>query len=317
MRGAGLLVDEDAHEICTVVPTEMGDLQAILHVPDDAPLPGLVLVDGADDGDRYGWGGRPAWLADAGAVVLRHDRPGCGGSPGDWRSQTLEDRAHESLDAARVLRGRPATAGQPIGLYGVGQGGWVALLAATLDPTLVDFVIVQSGPATSPREHERERLERALVHAGLEGRALASALAWVDERSRLVASDVPIEDVLALQQRYEHEPWFPVVRRPYDDAASLRRLRGILTYDSSTVLPLVRCPVLVLLGAADPTFSIHASIAAYGQRLLPNARSGGAVLPDADQGMFVAAPADGVDRRSQLAPAYLPLVSAFLADQRR
>ena len=115
---------------------------------------------------------------------------------------------------------------------------------------------------------------------------------------------------------YEHERWFAAVRRPYDDPEALRRLRGILGFDSGTVLPLVRCPVLVLLGAADPTIDLHASIAAYGQRLLPNARSGGAVLPDADQGMFIAAPTDGVDRRSQLAPAYLPLVASFLAAQR-
>lgn len=314
---AGASVVEDAHELHTVVPTEMGDLRAILRVPDGAPLPGLVLVDGSGDGDRTAWGERATWLADAGTVVLRHDKPGCDGSPGDWQAQTLEDRAREALDALRVLRGRPATAGQPVGLYGVSQGGWVAMLAATMEPSLVDFVVVQSGTSTSPREHERDRLERALRLDGFDDRTLAAALAWVDERARLVDSDVPLDDVLALQQRHAREPWFAAIRRPYDDVASLRRMRGMLGFDSGTVLPLVRCPVLVLLGAADPSIALHASIAAYGRLLVPNTRSGGAVLPNADEGMFVAPPMDGVDRRSQLAPGYLPLVASFLAEQRR
>jgi hypothetical protein len=40
--------------------------------------------------------------------VLRHDKPGCGGSPGDWRDQALDDRAEKSsrrrVPRARALR---------------------------------------------------------------------------------------------------------------------------------------------------------------------------------------------------------------------
>jgi len=316
MRSSASVV-ADAHELPTVVPTEMGDLHAILRVPLDAPLPGLVLVDGSGDGDRHGWGGRPAWLADSGAVVLRHDKPGCGGSPGDWMVQTLHDRARETLDAVRTLRGRPATAGQPVGLYGVSQGGWVALLAASMEPSEVDFVVVQSTPATTPVAQERDRLERTLRREGFEGRQLAAAMAWVDERARLVLGDAPIADVLAVQQTHARERWYAPTLFPYDDERSLRFLRGMLGFDPADVLPHVRCPLLVLLGAADPIIPVRASIEAYSRLLPSNARSGAAVLPHADHGLFVAEPIDDVDRRSQLSPGYLPLVAAFLAEQRR
>lgn len=316
MRSSASVV-ADAHELPTVVPTAMGDLRATLRVPDYAPLPGLVLVDGSGDGDRTSWGGRPTWLADAGAVVLRHDKPGCGGSPGDWTAQTLHDRARETLDAVRALRGRPATAGQPVGLYGVSQGGWVALLAASMDPSEVDFVIVQSTPATTPVAQERDRLERTLRREGFDGHQLATAMAWVDERARLVLGDAPLADVLAVQQTHARERWYAPTLFPYDDERSLRFLRGMLDFDPADVLPHVRCPRLVLLGAADPIIPVRASIEAYSRLLPSNARSGAAVLPDADHGLFVAEPIEGVDRRSQLAPGSLPLVAAFLAEQRR
>lgn len=41
-----------------------------------------------------------------------------------------------------------------------------------------------------------------------------------------------------------------------------------------------------------------------------------AVFPPANHGLFVADPVEGVDRRDQLAPAYLSSVTAFLADRR-
>src|SRR5690606_14590386 len=155
-----------ATETDTVVPTAAGDLGAIVRVPGPGVLPGVVLVDGSGDGDRHDWGGWPEWIADAGAVVLRHDKPGCGGSPGRWTDQSLEDRARESLAAVRVLRAHPATAGQPIGLYGISQGGWVALIAAALAPEEVDFIICHSGPGTTPAAQERARIETWLRDEG-------------------------------------------------------------------------------------------------------------------------------------------------------
>src|SRR5215469_9487472 len=109
-------------ETVTSVTTPAGDLRAIVRHPDlEGPLPGLVLVDGALAGTADGWGQLPATLVGFGVVVLSHDKPGCGGSPGDWREQTFDDRARESLAAIEVLREQHDIDPGRIGLLGVSQ----------------------------------------------------------------------------------------------------------------------------------------------------------------------------------------------------
>lgn len=306
-----------ATETDTVVPSAVGDLQAIVRVPGAAPpLPGVVLVDGSGDGDRIDWGGWPEWLADAGSVVLRHDKPGCGGSPGDWTEQTLEDRARESLAAVRVLRDHPATAGQPIGLYGISQGGWVALLAAAQEPDSVDFVICHSGPGTTPAQQERVRLETWLRAEEHGEEAIAEAMAWVEARADLLRSGMPEAEVLEEQARHAGRPWYETVLVPYDNPVILRFIRGILDFDPISVLPQVRCPVLAVFGGADTVVPVQDSLRAFAEHLPADPRHGFAVFPGADHGLFVADPDETVARRDQLAPAYLPTMTDFLADRR-
>jgi pimeloyl-ACP methyl ester carboxylesterase len=91
----GQMSGTGAYEVEAAVPTDMGELGAVVRLPasNGDPLPGVVLVDGAGEGDRFDWGCWPECVSDAGSVVLRHDKPGCGGSPGHWIEQTIPDRA--------------------------------------------------------------------------------------------------------------------------------------------------------------------------------------------------------------------------------
>ncbi|QDZ16118.1 alpha/beta hydrolase family protein [Humibacter ginsenosidimutans] len=304
-------------EFDTVVPSAVGDLGAIVTVPTGVTdsTPGLVLVDGSGDGDRNSWGELPAWLADAGAVVLRHDKPGCGGAPGHWLEQSLEDRARETLAAVRVLREHPRGHGRPIGLYGISQGGWVALLAAALEPESVDFVVCDSGPGVTPARQERERLEIALRAERLDAPTIARAMKWVDERLARLRRGDSEASVLAEQARHAGEPWYDIVRFPYDTAESLRFVRSIMDFDPTNVMPSIHCPVLALFGAADALIPVSESVTAFAEHLPHDPRNGLAVFPSADHGLFVAEPRPGVPRREQLAPLYLPTVAAFLADR--
>ncbi len=309
----------DDTETETSVPTAVGDLGAILRVPDqDGAFPGVVLVDGSGDGDRYDWGGWPTWIAEAGAVVLRHDKPGSGGSPGNWMEQTLEDRARETLAAVEVLRSHPSTAGQAVGLYGISQGGWVSLLAAALAPDAVDFVICHSGPGTTPAEQERDRIATWLRGAGHDAATIEEAMVWVDARAELLRGDGPLESVLDEQARFVDRPWYEIVTAyVYDSVDHLGFLRGILDFDPTEVMGQVRCPVLALFGGNDTVVPAQTSLRAFAEHLPPDPSSHGfAVFPGADHGLFIADPEPGVERRDQLAPGYLPMLAAFLADRR-
>ena len=317
MTPAALPTPAGLSELATGIPTALGELGAIISTPLGAvsPLPGLVLVDGSGDGDRHSWGELPGWLAEAGAVTLRHDKPGCGGSPGHWTEQTFEDRARETLAALRVLREHPATAGQPIGLYGVSQGGWVALLAAALEPQSVDFVVCDSGPGTTPVAQERERLEVALRAEEHDEQTVEHAMGWVEERFVRIRRGDSVEAVLAEQTRYAGEPWYDAVLFPYDTPENLRFLRGIIDFDPTVVMRGIRCPVLALFGGADALVPVPASVAAFAVNLPRDPHHGLAVFPGADHGLFVAERRPEVPRREQLAPNYLPTVAAFLADR--
>lgn len=310
----------DATETEAVVPAAIGDLNAIITVPADAagPLPGIVLVDGSGDGDRFAWGGLPEWVAYSGAVVLRHDKPGCGDSPGHWTDQTIDDRAHEALAAVRVLRNHPDTVGRPVGLYSVSQGGWVALQAAALAPESIDFVVCHSGPGTTPAQQERDRLEAWVRADGHDEATIAEALDWVDTRADRIRRGDPVESILAEQAEYQHRPWYEkVVAYVYDTPPNLRFLRGILDFDPTAVMPRVECPVLALFGGADSLVPAQTSLQAFAEHLPANPHGHGfAVFPGADHGLFVAEPDPTVPRIEQLAPAYLPTLRAFLADRR-
>ena len=306
-----------AREEATIVPTAVGDLHGLVRRPSaTGPFPGVVLVDGSGPGTVDGWGGWPEWVADCGAVVLRHDKPGCGGSPGDWRDQSFEDRADESIAAARVLRSLPGTDDQAVGLLGISQGGWVALLAAARDPRAVDFAVSISGPGVTPERQERVRIERALRREGFVGRELEDALEWVDERTRRQLAREAPESILADQRLLAARPWYEVVTfGAYGEPGVLAFATRIFGFDPVPVVADVRCPLLLLFGGADDVVPVAESVAAFGSAVptLGSGPSGLAVFPEGNHGLFVADPDPRTPRKEQLAPGVLPMLEAFLA----
>lgn len=304
-----------ATELATTIPTAVGDLRARIRVPEAAgPLPGLVLVDGSGDGACDDWGDIPEWIGECGAVVLMHDKPGCGGSPGHWTEQTLADRAAETMSALRVLRAHPKVAGQPVGLVGISQGSWVALLAAA-DTTDVDFIVTISGPGVSPAVQERARIEAEVRATGSSAADVAEALDWIDARTRRLLDDEAVETVLADQEALAGRPWYAAATEYFDNPVMLRFLAGMIGMEPAAVLPRVTCPVLSFFGGSDWVVPVGPSVAAFA-RLLPDPRQGQhgiAVFPGGDHGLYVADRAPGVERRSQLAAGYLPMLADFLA----
>lgn len=286
--------------------TSVGDLRALTWTPPD-PVAGVLLVDGSGEGACDDWGGWAERVAELGVVVLAHDRPGCGGSPGDFLTQTLEDRADESLAALAVLADRVAG---PVGFLGFSQGGWVGMVAAARPGSGVGFLACVSGPGVGPRAQDRHRIEVDLRAAGLPDDQVAAGLAWIDERAaRLRAGEDP-KSVLAAQQALAGPPWHAVATQWFDSVEMLAYLARLIAFEPADVLPQVRCPVLALHGGADPLVPAADSVAAYAAGLprLP----GLAVFPGADHGLFVAHPAPGVDRTGQLAPGFLPMLGGFL-----
>lgn len=297
------------------VAAAAGALQGIVTVPDGKAnlSTGLVLVDGSGPATRHAWGEMPSWFAENGVATLRHDKPGCGGSPGDWHEQTFPERAAEALAAIAVLRAESSVSSA--GLIGYSQGGWIALLAAATAPQAVDFVITVSGPTVGIAEQERVRIERGLRQAGLDEDDIDDALRWVDERAARLAVGEPPARLLQEQTGFAGRPWHAMVTEaPYADERELRFFARAMRFDPAAVVPHIRCPILACFGAADEQVPVERSVAILAERLpaLWRGAHGIAVFPGADHMLFVDAPRPGVERRTQLAPAFLPMLADFL-----
>ncbi|WP_327009496.1 alpha/beta hydrolase [Dactylosporangium sp. NBC_01737] len=289
----------------TTVKTADGDLNAIVTAPGGPPRAGLVLIDGSGPATRHEWAGIPDWLGARGIATLRHDKPGCGGSPGDWRAQSFADRSAEALAAVDALRA--GTGVERVGLIGYSQGGWVSLLAAASQPQAVDFVITVSGPAVGIAEQERVSAERSLRRAGHPPAVVDEAMRWVDERAARLAVGDPPADVLAAQAAHAGRVWYDIVAAaPYDTVETLAFFARTLAFDPAAVIPHLRCPILALFGAADEQVPVERSVAVLAERLpgLHRGRNAVAVLPGAGHMLFVA--------EGEHSPVFLPMLGAFL-----
>ena len=292
----------------TSVKTAMGDLRAVVHYPDtNGLLPGLVLVDGSGEGTIENWDRWPAALADCGAVVLAHDKPGRGGSPGDWRDQSFADRAAESLAAVEALRMQPGVDPNRVGLLGVSQGGWVAYLAAALAPEAIHQVVTISGPGVTVAEQERYRISNAVDGD-------PDAMAWVDERTRRYLAGEDTATLLADQRAYQDRPWYTLACEFYDLPEVQGFAARILGFDPAPVLPEIQCPVFAAFGGADPTVPVTRSIAILSELLPADSRHAIAVFPRADHNLFIAERDAMVSLADQITPGFLPMLTDWLAN---
>ena len=293
----------------TTVTSTDGDLRAGIWVPDNVgPRPGIVLVDGSGESLFDDWGEWIDRYVGCGAVVMAHDKPGCGGSPGDWTTQTFEDRAADSLAALATLRKHPSVAGQPIGFLGVSQGGWISLLAAATDPAGPDFVVTMSGPGITPAAQEYYRIKTTLTAAGFAEPDVAEALSWITERTdRLRAGESP-ETVVAGQEAYADRSWYEMTTTYVDSAEVLGFVARIMDFDPAPYLSTRAVP-----GLRRVRRSRHAGAGRREHPGLPRSTLNWdfgnlhslAVFPGGNHGLFTADPDPAMPRTSQLAPGYL------------
>lgn len=265
--------------------------------PGDARVPIVVLIHGAEHDSALENYSLQRQFASAGIGVFAYDKRGTGASKGSYTQDYLllaVDAVHAAREAKRLAAAR---AGR-IGYQGGSQGGWVAPLAARIEP--VDFVIVSFGLAVSPLDEDREALEADLTRTGFGRDAVAQAMEIADATAAIVESDFRegFERLDAAKRKYAKQPWFASVRGNYTGfmlAASEDTLRkqgpalvaGIpLRYDPMPVLENLDVPQLWLLGGQDrdappgETLRRLAALKAAGRPIAS------VVFADADHGMY-------------------------------
>lgn len=241
-------------------------ISGTLWLPNTDPRAAIVFVHGDGPQDRSQSGTyAPLFnaLLDHGIAVASWDKPGIGGSTGNWLAYSMSDRADIVHTALGQLKARFPDL--PAGALGVSQAGWVL---PKLTPGEADFLVL-IGAAVSWREQGTYFGRVRLGQKGLSESEIAQELARIEtEDQRIFGPNATVEDA---PTDMTAERWGFVQRNIGSDAREdLARLD---------------LPVLAMWGADDLNVNAVQDHATYqgliGQRhpanrimLIPNATHG-------------------------------------------
>ena len=265
--------------------------------PGQARVPVVVLIHGAEHSSALEDHALQRQFASAGIGVFAYDKRGTGASGGRY-SQNYLSLATDAILAMREARRLAGARAGRVGYQGGSQGGWVAPLAARIEP--VDFVIVSFGLAVSPLDEDREAIAFDMERAGFGPQIKAKASEFADATAKIVESNFTegYEQLEAVKRKYGDEPWFKSVRgnitgyllstspeTSRKEGPSL--LEGVpAQYDPMPVLANLEVPQLWILGGQDRDAPPGETI-----RRLAALRNAGrpittVVFSDADHGMY-------------------------------
>ena len=260
-------------------------------------VPIVVLIHGAEHFSALENYSLQRQFASAGIGVFAYDKRGTGSSGGRY-TQNYLILATDAVLAMREARRLAGARGGRVGYQGGSQGGWVAPLAARIEP--VDFVIVSFGLAVSVLDEDREAIELDMDLGGFDPRIKQKAMEVADATMTIVASNFTAgyEQLELVKRNYGEEPWFKAIRGNFskyllDTPAEISRKEGAILlegvpaqYDPMPVLSNLGTPQLWLLGGQDR----DAPSAETARRLTALRKEGRPitliVFPNAEHGMY-------------------------------
>src|SRR5690606_34454026 len=175
--------------------------------PGDGPVPVVVLVHGAERNSARDDYALQRLFPAAGIGAFVYDKRGTGASTGRYSHDYLT-LATDAIAATREARRLAGPRAGRVGYQAGSQGGWVAPLAARIEP--VDFVVVGFGLAVSPREEDREAIAFDMQRHGHGPEVMAKAMEIADATAAVLLSGFRegYDRLDAVKAKYAREPWF-------------------------------------------------------------------------------------------------------------
>jgi len=297
--------------------------------PGNARVSLVVLIHGSEHNSALESYSLQRQFASAGIGVFAYDKRGTGASGGRY-SQNYLLLATDAVLAMREARRLAGKRVGRVGYQGGSQGGWVAPLAAHIEP--VDFVIVSFGLAVSPLDEDREAIAFDMERAGNGAEIKAKAMEVADATAIVITSNFTkgFEQLDAVKKKYGQEPWFKSVRGNVtgylldSPAETIRKqfpalLEGVpVQYDPMPVLQNLKVPQLWILGGQDK----DAPVAETVRRLTALRKAGRPittkVFPQAEHGMYEFETAPDGERVSTRQPdTYFSMMRDFISKKRQ
>jgi len=195
-----------------------------------------------------------------GLAVFVFDRRGSGKSGGEPAHGDYEALADDGIAALRLLARDPRVDSRRIGFWGLSQGGWVSLLAASRCPETA-FAIAISAPMTTP---DVQMIFAVTNILRIRGYSQADIDLAVDARKAVDDFERGDLDRATAQKRVDAagtKPWFALIYlgRTFQDPDKSGWAREI-RHDPMSILPRVKAPTLIMYGASDPWVPARISV---------------------------------------------------------
>ncbi|WP_338424303.1 alpha/beta hydrolase family protein [Sphingopyxis kveilinensis] len=246
-----------------IVENAGASLAATLHLPAaNQPVAAVIVTHGASSPLRSSplYDHLIQMLPAMGIAVLTYDRRGSGESTGQAGTGDYALLADDAIAGARALMKDPRIDPRRIGIWGLSQGGWLALLAASRSPDLA-FAISVSAPMVTPDVQMIFSSENSLRVNGYSQADIDQMVATrkaVDDYMRGTADRATAQkmvDAAKVKPWYKYLYMGETVRDRADSS-----WRREIEHDPLATVATVKVPTLVLFGAVDPWVPVATSV---------------------------------------------------------
>ncbi|MET0535500.1 MAG: alpha/beta fold hydrolase [Steroidobacter sp.] len=260
-------------------------------------------------------------LPPLGVAVFVFDRRGSGASGGKLEDSDYNMLADDAIAAQRMLAADSRIDAKRIGFWGLSQGGWLSLLAASRSPQSA-FAISISAPMTTPDVQMVFASANILRIKGFPRADIDQAVATRTALDDFMRGKRDRASTQAIIDEAATRPWFKLIYmgKTFKDPDQSRWAKE-MRHDPLTTLDAVKQPALILYGSGDPWVPVQTSV----ERLQASAKKHPnvqvAVVAGADHAMSTSVSlADQID--SELSPRQAPqsveyfgLMAAWLTKQ--
>lgn len=213
-------------------------------------LPGAVVLGGSNWARRSSNRRDAEIFASFGMTTLIYDKRGFGESGGK-RTVPFLETARDAAAAARFLEKRPDVIDGEVGLVGRSRTGWVAPLAASIEPRIA-YLVLFVPPAVSPAVQETTRRTDELEDAGAKPETIAAVKKMLAAAWRWAATGDGWDQYVQLREKAKDAGAPDDVFEPSDpNDPSWQWTRLNMGYDPVPTLEEVRTPLLALFGGED------------------------------------------------------------------
>ncbi|HEX4014911.1 MAG TPA: alpha/beta fold hydrolase [Candidatus Cybelea sp.] len=277
----------------------------------DRPVPAVVVLHGASSGKAsdHLYDHLRTGLPAMGVAVLIYDRRGEGASTGPLKNIDYPTLAGDGVAGARALAKLPSIDPARIGYWGLSQGGWLSVLAASLDPHAA-FAISVSAPLVTPELQMEFAMSNHLSLLGYPQSDVDAMLAARKAWTGYLAGTAPRSAAVAALAAIQNKPWFGLMYLP--SAAELTAnpstssWRKEMNEDMLAAVRAVRVPALFIYGGSDPWIPVASTVAALKRLARVQKNIQYAVIAHASHEMMVVP-----NERMELSPLAAPQSAAY------